>query len=64
VFSAVQKDLIGADAFKLQIEGSSPLWKSPDPESGAIVPFALTEEFLGFEKPGGYANGSWAVNTE
>ena len=44
----------------------SELWISPDPESGAVIPFLLKEEnkFGLFESPGGHANGSWAVNTE
>ncbi len=32
--------------------------KSPDPESGAVLPFALAET------PGGVARGSWAVTAE
>lgn len=37
-------------------------WVSPDPNSGAIVPFSLQ----GIEETsaGGYANGSWAVTAE
>jgi Collagen triple helix repeat (20 copies) len=45
----------------------NPLWASPDPESGAVIPFVLKES-LPFNEPidseGGYAKGSWAVNTE
>jgi hypothetical protein len=56
-----------ADLAKVAVElVPSPLWVSPNPESGAIVPFTLKEggEFTAFESPGGYANGSWAVNRE
>jgi hypothetical protein len=51
-------------AFFKVFGGASPLWKSPSPENGAIVPFTLKEAAIGFASPGGYAKGSWAVNTE
>jgi len=39
-------------------------WVSPDPESGAIVPFTLEEFDLGVDSEGGSIKGSWAVNVK
>ncbi len=38
-------------------EKGLPEWVSPDPNSGAVIPFS-------FEGAEGYSKGSWAVNTE
>lgn len=66
VFAQKEEGIRIADFNQLGLEQPAPHWVSPDPESGAIIPFVLNEKvsFLPFESPGGYANGSWALNTE
>ncbi|HWM55683.1 MAG TPA: hypothetical protein VNO20_09875 [Solirubrobacterales bacterium] len=64
VFVETESEIRIADESKFFLEEASPLWKSPAPESGAIVPFELESEIFETEFPGGYARGSWAVNTE
>jgi hypothetical protein len=47
-------------------EKSQPSWVSPDPQSGVVIPFTIEEDaVLGTPaSSGGYAKGSWALNTE
>ncbi len=63
-FVDTQEEIAVADFLKLQLEEESALWTSPAPETGAVVPFILRSEIPPLESPGGYANGSWAVNRE
>jgi hypothetical protein len=69
VFADQVNGLLLGDVGKLFQAEPGPSWISPDPESGAIVPFVLREPiFEGLLGPNtaaaGFANGSWAVNTE
>jgi hypothetical protein len=65
VFAEVESGI--RPAFKSIVAlGESPLWISPAPEHGAVVPFTLKEDVVGsfpdIESPGGFANGSWALS--
>jgi hypothetical protein len=61
----MEEDLLVADAIALFALGEpSELWQSPSPENGTIVPFTLEDIEGLFESTGGFARGSWAVNTE
>jgi Collagen triple helix repeat (20 copies) len=69
VFAELEEE-IQPDALNALIgfEEPAPTWVSPAPQTGAVVPFTLSEESgplsVPLESPGGYAKGSWAVNTE
>lgn len=66
VFAGTEEKLRALEEPIIGAPNQSDLWISPAPESGAVVPFSLGEQEI-FEFPastGGYADGSWAVNTE
>ncbi len=67
VFAAIEEEIKVAAFDELALPpNESPLWISPAPEYGALVPFSLEEQNFGIfaGSEGGYANGSWAVSTE
>jgi collagen triple helix repeat protein len=68
LFASLVKTIKEA-GFKLNFQtfefDPNPLWISPDPEGGVVVPFVLKEAFSPpINSSGGYARGSWAVNNE
>ncbi|HWM53876.1 MAG TPA: hypothetical protein VNO20_00595 [Solirubrobacterales bacterium] len=70
VFAETEKNVFPVDFFALleafleEEEAQSNAWISPAPQSGAIAPLTLINPSTGNPAPGGYAKGSWALNTE
>lgn len=65
VFADTEEEIVPADVLPLVSGGELSSWTSPDPESGAVIPFTFKDtEIFGLNSPGGFAKGSWAVTAE
>jgi hypothetical protein len=66
VWAEAEENIKVAEFEGVLFAGHGDLWESPSPTNGVIIPFSL-EEQAAFSIPastGGYALGSWAVNTQ
>ena len=66
VWVQAEEDIKFAEIEPLLVSGHADLWESPSPTTGVMIPFSLEEQsIVAFpDSTGGYALGSWAVNTQ